>query len=52
MKQKLLNKLKVQEKSEQELLGMLKKRLDHIINIQNEQGSILKKLNSSNMGDE
>ncbi len=46
MKQKLLNKLKVQEKSEQELLGMLKKRLDHIINIQNEQGTILNELNS------
>ncbi len=49
MKQKLLNKLNIQEKSEQELL---KKRLDYIINIQNEQGAILKKINSSDMRDE
>jgi len=37
MRQMLLNKLNVQEKSDQELLGTLKKKLDYIINIQSKQ---------------
>jgi len=41
MKQRLFTKLNIHEKSEQKLLVTLKKNLDHVINVQNKQKSIL-----------
>ena len=48
MKQRLLDKLNVQKKSEQELLVTLKKKLENIINIQYNQGMILNGLSGLN----